>query len=235
MNRVLLVEDAVSSQILVSRALENSVDLRVAGDIASANRLMASEEFQLLLLDLDLPDGSGLSFCSQLAAENSEKKRPRIIFLTGSHNMADKLAGFSVGGDDYVTKPWNPLELKARVLSQLRSLEDAKQSTKKLRVGNLAIDLGAHSVHLESPSGNREIRLTPTEFKLLYALAENESRIVPRERLLELIVHHEDANDRSIDSHLSNLRKKLGHFSHAIEGVYGVGYRLISTNSGTKE
>jgi two-component system alkaline phosphatase synthesis response regulator PhoP len=227
MERVLLVEDSVDCQLLVRRALESSVKLEVAPDLATAKRMLAADRYDLLLLDVELPDGDGFGLCSSLVSE-SGSARPRIMFLTGSQKIGEKLTGFSVGGDDYITKPFNALELKARVQAHLRTHADLTKSRRRLRTGNLVLDLSCYTAEVDSDSGPIKVDLTPMEFRLLYALARNEPRVLSREQLLAAASSHgEESLDRTIDAHLCKLRKKLRGLTHVIESVYGVGYRLI--------
>jgi DNA-binding response OmpR family regulator len=226
-NRVLLVEDSLSGQLVVRSALDGVAELTVAPDLKSAWECLKTDEFRLILLDVNLPDGSGFNFCSSLAADRGAR-RPRVLFLTGSRDIGEKLTGFSVGGDDYVTKPFEPMELKARVMAQLRTLEEMSDAKQTIRVGDVELDLAQHSVEALIPGGPVRIELTPTEFRLLAALARREGRILSREQLLSsLVAQGEHALDRTIDAHLSKLRKKVGAFGLNVEAVYGIGYRLV--------
>jgi DNA-binding response OmpR family regulator len=227
MERVLLVEDSVDCQILVRRALEQSVKLEIAPDLATAKRMLAADTYDLLLLDVELPDGDGFGLCSSLINEGGNA-RPRIMFLTGSQKIGEKLTGFSVGGDDYLTKPFNVLELKARVQAQLRTYADLTKSKRRIKVGNLMLDLSCYSAEIDGDTGPVKIDLTPMEFRLLYALVKSEPRVLSREQLLSAASSHgEETIDRTIDAHLCKLRKKLRGLTHVIESVYGVGYRLV--------
>lgn len=233
MRHVLLVEDSIDSQILVSRALRDAVNLEIAGEVSKAKEFLGSREYDLVLLDVDLPDGSGFGFCSSLLAD-TRSKRPRVIFLTGSQGISEKLTGFSLGADDYITKPFDPLELKARVLAHLRAHAELIQSAQVVQCGNIRLNLMAHTAEIDDLAGLPvTLDLTPTEFKLLSALIKNEGRVLSREQLLVIASDHaEDICDRTIDAHISKLRKKLSpSSSHIIEGVYGIGYRLIRVQS----
>jgi DNA-binding response OmpR family regulator len=226
MARVLLVDDSYDCQLLVKRALEDSVDLVVAPTLEKAKSLLQSQDFDLLLLDVNLPDGDGFGFCSSLLFEKGNH-RPRVLFLTGKTEMADKLTGFSVGGDDYLVKPFEPLELRARVQAHVRNIRETILAARTVQIGNMRMDLSSHSVDLATRAGKVPIDFTPTEFKLLHYLAKQEGQISSRGQLLAALfdgkVH---VVDRTIDAHLSRVRKKLMECTHTIEPVYGVGYRF---------
>jgi len=223
-----LVEDSPSSQVLVKRALGECAEVHVAGSQEKALAALRGQDFDLLIVDVSLPDGDGFGLCATLLADRS-RPRPRILFLTGKGDLADKLTGFSVGGDDYLVKPVDPLELRARVEAQLRHVREAVLHSGRVQAGNLEVDLTTHRASVVGGEQNETVELTPTEFKLLLQLARNESQVFTREQLLEGLsggkVH---VTDRTIDAHLCRLRKKLAvaTCTHNVEPVYGVGYRF---------
>ncbi|MGZ3659201.1 MAG: response regulator transcription factor [Bdellovibrionota bacterium] len=232
MGRILLVEDSPSSQTLVKRALEECAEVHVAPSQEKALDILRSQQFDLLIVDVSLPDGDGFGLCATLLAEQSRAgagapPRPRILFLTGKGELADKLTGFSVGGDDYLVKPVDPLELRARVQAQLRQCREAALQVSQFRAGNLRIDLSAHQASLDEGPGTKSVELTPTEFKLLLQMARHESQVFSREQLLQVLSGGKThVTDRTIDAHVCRLRKKLNACTHNVEPIYGVGYRF---------
>jgi two-component system phosphate regulon response regulator PhoB len=231
MATILLLEDAPDSQALVRRALEEVGEVKVAGDLKCANALLEKNKFDLLIVDVQLPDGDGFGFCSTVLTAPGAH-RPKILFLTGNGELSAKLTGFSVGADDYLVKPVDPLELRARVIAQLRSREEAATKASIVRKGNLRLNLSTHSAAMIEDGIEKPIDLTPTEFKLLFQLARYEGRIFSREQLLQSLkggaVH---VTDRTIDAHLCRIRKKLAECTHSPEPIYGVGYRLVRKNA----
>jgi DNA-binding response OmpR family regulator len=227
--RVLLIEDSKDYQSMVNRALEGTADVTVAPDLSSARRLLDIQEYDLLLLDVGLPDGNGFGFCSAFTRQRG-LNRPRILFLTGRHGITDKLNGFSAGGDDYLLKPFDPRELKARVQTHLRVRDELLDGAQRLHVGSLVFCLVSCSLEIHEESGIFRPSMTPTEFRILYRLASHEGRILSRDQLLP-----EDSEDdsefniseRNIDVHMSRIRKKIAVSTHSIESIYGVGYRLV--------
>jgi len=225
--QILLIEDSLDCQTLVSRSLEGTAQVMVASDLLAAEELLEKHDFDLLLLDVGLPDGDGFGFCSRLLAELGPN-RPRVLFLTGKSKISDKLTGFSMGADDYLVKPFDPLELRARVQAQLRSRRELAGAAQSVRVGNLEMNLVTYFVQIKTDTGFLHPELTPTEFRMLYQLAKNEGRVLSRDQLLSSISEDNlDASDRAVDVHVSRIRKKLAGCSHAIESMYGIGYRLI--------
>lgn len=228
MGRILLIEDSPDGQFLARRALEDVAELIIAGNLGSARQLLAANEFDVLIVDVQLPDGDGFELCSELISKQQESTRPRIVFLTGLNDLADKLAAFSLGCDDYVVKPVDPLELRARVQAQLRSCREAVLGTNVLKAGNLRLDVSSRSARLGNGTEPEELDLTPTEFKLLQHLARHPGQVFSREQLLEAVrggskVH---VTDRTIDAHICRVRKKLSACTYGVEPIYGVGYRF---------
>jgi DNA-binding response OmpR family regulator len=231
MGRILLVEDSASGQVLVRRALEECAEVHVAGTQEEALNMLRRENFDLLIVDVSLPDGDGFGLCATMLAglshEPGAPPRPRVLFLTGKGEIADKLTGFSVGGDDYLVKPVDPLELRARVITQLRHCREAALQSSQLRAGNLRIDLAAHQALLDEGGNPRQVSLTPTEYKLLLQLARHESQVFTRDQLLQALSGgRTHVTDRTIDAHLCRLRKKLETCTHSVEPIYGVGYKF---------
>jgi two-component system alkaline phosphatase synthesis response regulator PhoP len=176
----------------------------------------------LVILDLNLPGMDGLD----VAREIRRKSTTPIIMLTARVEEADQLIGLELGADDYITKPFSPRLVVARVRALLRRSEASATSAQVLRVGELEIDLDAHTVY----SAGQLIDLTPTEFNLLAALAAQPGRTFSRLQLLETAQGMAyEGYERTIDAHIKNLRAKLGNAPQdprIIETVFGVGYRL---------
>ncbi len=187
--------------------------------IEAANRARPN----LVILDLMLPQLDGIEVCRRLRAASDVP----IMMLTARVDEVDKLLGLSLGADDYVTKPFSPREVVARVKAILR--RTTRESQKKvLRHGDLEMDVERHRVMVN----DEEVRLTPIEFKLLWAFLESPERAFSREQLLNRIYafHEADVVDRTIDVHVGKLREKLGDDPinpRYIATVRGVGYKLI--------
>ena len=178
----------------------------------------------LVILDLMLPGMDGLTVCQQVRAEAAIKATP-IIIVSAKEEESDVVIGLGLGADDYVPKPFSPRELLARVKAVLRRSQQADQGDQHERVviGDLVIDLEKHSVSI----GGQLVKLTATEFKLLYQLASHPGRAYTREQLLNRVVGDGVVVvDRNIDVHIRAVRKKIGNYADHIQTVRGVGYRF---------
>jgi two-component system phosphate regulon response regulator PhoB/two-component system alkaline phosphatase synthesis response regulator PhoP len=177
----------------------------------------------LILLDLMLPDADGLEVCKYLRGKREWASVP-VIMVTAKGDETDRIIGLELGADDYITKPFSPRELVARVKAVLRRRVSAEE-VKKIEVeGVLTIDLEKHEVLAEG----KRVELTSTEFKILSLLASKKGWVFTREQILDYLWGHEKAVlDRTIDVHIRNLREKLGPAAAGlIRNVRGVGYKL---------
>jgi two-component system phosphate regulon response regulator PhoB/two-component system alkaline phosphatase synthesis response regulator PhoP len=176
----------------------------------------------VVILDLMLPDIDGLEICKQVRALNSTAE-VAIIMLTAKSEEVDKILGLELGADDYVTKPFSPKELVARVKAVLRR-HAPRQQTRTIDIkGGLVIDLEKYTVTLK---GER-LELTPTEFKILELLASKKGWVFSREKILDYLWGDEKAViDRTVDVHIRHLREKLGPAAGCVKNLRGVGYKL---------
>jgi DNA-binding response OmpR family regulator len=227
---VLLVEDSSDCQLLVKRSVKGIADITVAPDLATAERLLSENGYGLLILDVHLPDGNGLEFLSDLQLELGVQ-RPRVIFLTSRTDLTDKLAGFSLGADDYIAKPFNPLEFRARVLSNLRHRKELIAEAQLTVYGRLRFNLAQGTIEAAHQNGYVPIEVSPTEFRLLLLLARNLGRILVRQQLTAVFrqgkARDPQTLERSIDVYVLKLRRKLEGYGYLIESIYGFGYRLM--------
>jgi DNA-binding response OmpR family regulator len=217
--RILLVEDDPKTRETVALYLRREGhEVVTAGDGVHALEAAHEHEPHLVVLDLMLPRMDGLAVCRALRAS---ALRPGIIMVTARTTEDDKLTGLDLGADDYVTKPFSPRELMARVRAVLRraSEEDV------VSAGEIAVD----RVRREVRVGDEPVTLTPTEYRLLEALVRAPGRTFTRQELVERAFGDDyDGLDRTVDVHVKNLRRKLGEAGNAVATVFGVGYKLSS-------
>lgn len=192
-----------------------------ATDGSEALHMILNATPALVVLDLMLPGMDGLEVCRRVRAQSEVP----IIMLTARSDDIDKIVGLELGADDYLTKPFNPRELVARIKAILRR-SDRKQSTEEqpIILGNLSINPSHRSVMV----GDKAIDLRMKEFDLLQTLAENPNIVFSREKLLNVVWGYDFAGEtRTVDVHIAHLRHKLGKMSPTIETVWGVGYKLV--------
>jgi two-component system phosphate regulon response regulator PhoB len=185
-------------------------------------RIAAAKPPDLVLLDLMLPDLQGVEVCRMLKADPKTRATP-VIILTARGEEVDRVVGFEIGADDYVTKPFSVRELVLRVRAVLRRGEPTGRPAEVMKLGQLTIDSEAHRVHVDG----REVPLTALEFRLLRTLVQRRDRVQTRETLLNDVWGlNLNVETRTIDTHIKRLREKLGKAGSLIETVRGVGYRF---------
>lgn len=185
-------------------------------------KYLKSSQPDIVLLDLMLPDADGYEICKYLKKEEKFSNIP-VIMLTARSDEMDKILGLELGADDYVTKPFSPRELVARVKAVLRR-EQKSFETNKLKIGDmLEIDLQKY----ETTVNGDKIELTSTEFKILKLLSERKSWVYAREQILDYLgVQEKGVLDRTVDVHIKNLREKLGEAGKLIKNIRGIGYKI---------
>jgi len=234
MARILVVEDSSEERHLIARALASGERLVFAASVAEGLERLRSEVFDLALLDVTLPDGDGFQLLSLLRNDERLGELP-VVFLTARSATPDKVLAFSLGAEDYLEKPWDPQELRARVQARLRRLQAASEQAPVLRRGDLCLDLGSYRLFACSGDVETELELTPHEFRLLYRLASREDQVFDRAHLLEAVWGSTVVTERTVDTHVYNLRRKLGPYGRCIESVRGVGYRFRSGLASVEE
>jgi two-component system phosphate regulon response regulator PhoB len=227
MQRILLIEDQQDFQLMVKALIGQRCDLLIASNAREALRLAREAELDLILLDVSLPDESGFHLIAKLQALPSLKEVP-IVFLTAKAEVTDRVTGFSLGADDYIVKPFEPLEFRARIESKLQLRLSRKQGHQILRAGRLELDCAMFRAFGVDASGKKtDLNLTPHEFRLLNHFLTHEGHVLSRDQLMTTVwggnIH---VLERTIDRHISALRRKLDSQFEEIEAVHGYGYRF---------
>jgi DNA-binding response OmpR family regulator len=218
-SRVLLIDDDTRLyELLASYLSQNGFDVEGARDGVQGIAALAASPFDAVLLDVMMPGMSGLEACRRIR----EKSRIPILMLTAKGDETDRVVGLELGADDYISKPFSPRELLARLRAVLRR-STPEGASERLVVGQVAVDLEGRQVTV---AGQR-VELTALEFDLLVALAKRAGRVVPREHLLAQAGRTDVVGERTVDVHISHLRQKLGDDPKAprlIKTVRGIGY-----------
>ncbi|MBW2281738.1 MAG: response regulator [Deltaproteobacteria bacterium] len=221
--RILVVDDEPDLLELVRFNLEDAgYGVEVASSGSAALEVLRRSVPDLLVLDLMLPDVSGTEICRRVRSDARLANLP-VIMLTARSSEIDRVVGFEVGADDYVTKPFSPRELVLRVQAVLRRRAAADDDAETLECGDLRVERSSHRCCV----ADEEVQLTAKEFRLLEALMSRPGRVLTRERLLDEVWGSDiTVTRRTIDTHLKRLREKLGTAGDLIETVRGVGYRF---------
>ena len=218
---VLVVEDEASIASFVAAYLKNAgYGVRTTASGSEALRLVESEKPALVVLDLMLPDMDGVEVCKRIR----QKGDLPVLMLTARDEDVDKIIGLEVGADDYMTKPFNPREMVARVKAILRRAEGGRKPQNAISIGNLLVDKARREAQID----DEMMELRTKEFDLLVAFVENPGIALTRDQLLENVWGYEYAGEtRTVDVHVQHLRSKLAGADVQIETLRGVGYKLI--------
>lgn len=222
---ILVVEDENDIQELIEyNLLKNSFNPIIADSGEEALETIKSKEVDLILLDIMLPGINGFEVCKKSKSELSSKEVP-IIMLTARGEEEDIIKGLEAGADDYITKPFSPKVLIARIKAVLRRKESDKNNNKNdvLKIKELTINTQKHEVLL----GDKALSLTPAEFKVLHLLASKPGWVQTRYQIIDEIKgENYDVTDRVIDVLMVGLRKKMGEYGSYLETVRGIGYKF---------
>ena len=225
--RILIIEDEPD----IRKTLEYNIS-REGYKVVSASSLsegkeqINSSDFSLILLDLMLPDGSGLDLCREIKSDKDKSPTP-IIILTAKDDEVDKVVGFELGADDYVTKPFSVRELILRIKAVLKRGAEKKETLEVQRqFGELTMDIDSHEVFVN----NEQIILTALEFRLLRQLVDRRGRVQSRDQLLsDVWGYSSEVTTRTVDTHIKRLREKLGTMGKYVQTIRGVGYKFSRT------
>jgi len=229
--RIFVVEDETDISEMIAFNLEKEgYKVFTCDNGKDALAEIKAEQPDLVLLDVMLPDVDGFEICKQLRAYPPTKKVP-IIFVSAKSQETDKVVGLEIGADDYLTKPFSPRELVARIKAVFRRVPNAAARPAEKAIvetpedghHDIVIDKERHRVTVDG----KKVELTPTEFSILSFLAEHPGFVHTREKLLNGVFGYDSAvYDRTVDAHIKSLRRKLGAAKEYIETVRGIGYRF---------
>ncbi len=221
--RILIVDDERDIVSVLDFALKQAgFDIVTAGDAASALARVRETQPDLVILDLMLPDLPGTEVCRQLKSSTRTSALP-VIMLTARSDEVDRVVGFELGADDYITKPFSVREVVLRVKAILRRNAPGEPAGPRAAVGPLRIDAEAHRAWVDG----KEVELTALEFRLLSTFMSRVGRVQTREQLLHDVWEMTgDLQTRTVDTHVKRLREKLGSGRDLIETVRGIGYRM---------
>ena len=224
-SRVLVIEDEPDIRKTIDYNLsKESFEVIQAASIEEGEKALASNKIDVIILDLMLPDGSGLTLCRDIKSEPNTKSIP-VIILTAKTEEVDRVVGFELGADDYVTKPFSVRELILRVKAILKRGISTEIQTDNAQdtFGELTLNYDEYQAYIN----NEEISLTALEFKLLKHLINRKGRVQTRDQLLEDVWgYSSNVTTRTVDTHIKRLREKLGIVGDHIQTIRGVGYRF---------
>lgn len=227
MAKILCVEDSAEFFLYLTAVMKEHT-LVQAESLNDAFKLLQNgrESFDMVFLDIELPDGNGVKALPALKEAFPSKLVP-IIVLSSDDDVLSKVAAFGIGADDYVSKPFDASEFRARIEARLRFSRSLQESVNQVRIGDLTIDANNLSVELQNPRvGRVSIALTPYEFKILKVVTSRPGQVFTRDQLIDQVWGlGKHITQRTVDAHVSHLRKKIAESSVRIQTVLSLGYK----------
>ena len=222
MDKILVIEDSKDYQVLIQAALGTEFKVFCADTGKQGVDMAREHRPDLILLDITLGEIDGFEVCHLLKAQKETVNTP-VVFLSSRNDSHSKVMGFDLGGDDYIEKPFDAEELKARVKVRIKQSMARREQVSIYEIQGLKIDFLGHRVFIE----DKEIAFSALEFKLLSFFVRNPDRVLSREKILNNVWGVDTfVTDRVVDSHIRSIRKKLGAYKDHIESIYGEGYRF---------
>ena len=223
--KILVIEDNKDYQFLIQTALTGDYRVMCADTGRQGVEMAREQKPDLILLDISLGEVDGFEVCHLLKGQKETATTP-VIFLSSRNDAHSKVMGFDLGADDYIEKPFDAEELKARIKVRIRQNAKTREHAATYESNGLKIDFLGHRVFIE----DKEVPFSALEFKLLSYFVRNPDRVLSRERILNNVWGVDTfVTDRVVDSHIRSIRKKLGSFKDHIESIYGEGYRFNPT------
>lgn len=236
--KVLVIEDELPQQLIVNKALHLDFQTKFISTFKQALEWIQSHERpDCILMDVMLDESDGFELCALMKAHPHLREVP-FIFLSSKSEVSSKVLGLSLGADDYIVKPCDPLELRARIQTRIASKHSHPTSGSKEIFGPIHFDLHRQVIALVQGSEDTpavEVQLTPLEFKMFLYLAKKNGKPASRNELLEQVWgsnHH--VIPRTVDTFVAGLRKKLGEYKQLVKSVHGVGYKFESPDPNPK-
>jgi two-component system KDP operon response regulator KdpE len=222
---ILLIEDDLTIQTMVRLAL-SSYQVFQAPTLQEAKSLLKDKKFSAILIDIGLPDGDGLRLLNELASQNNRDPIPLLI-LSGKSDISNKVAAFSFGAEDFIAKPFDPLELQARVSAKIRKNQERGPHRGSRAFGDLILDLDRQKAFHQDKGIETDLQLTSLELRILNLLTHRLENVYSREQILQQVWGDTFVSDRTVDSHIAHLRAKIRPTHLNVETAKNFGYRAV--------
>lgn len=223
---ILTIEDSPECQLILQNILK---EYKVTGcsSLEQATRALKEGRFAAVILDIELPDGDGLRFLAEIS--ETHKQQMAIFIVSSKVALANKAMAFTYGADDFISKPYDPIELKLRIDAKLKKLSLQQQQVDHYKIEDLTVNGAEQRLYLERNQSQSAINFTSLEFRIFTLLSKHKNKIISREEIISHIWGDRVyVADRTVDAHIAHIRKKIQPSRVKIETVFGTGYKLIA-------
>lgn len=222
--KILFVEDTAECQFLLQNILKDYKTI-TCSSLHEAKQVLKEHPLSAILLDIGLPDGDGLRFLAEIP--ENQKKQTAIFIISGQTALANKATAFTYGADDFISKPFDPIELKLRVDAKIRKLDEQLNQFENFQIEDLTANIAEQRLYLENNGVIKSINLTSLEFRIFVFLSQNRNKVVSRDEIVNHIWGGKIyITDRTVDAHIAHIRKKIRDSRIKIETIFATGYKL---------
>lgn len=226
MQKILLIDDAKDTHLILREVFNGEAVITSAYDLNQAVHWFEKSVYNLVLLDIALPDGNGLEFFARIKNKQNVKETP-FILLSAKSDFSSKSTGFSLGAEDYIVKPFDPLELRLRCLAKMKKFEIKRDFPELKNSGPLRFESASRRVYLSNENEEKLLQLTPTGFKILQYLSKHQDQVFSRDQIISAVWGVGTfIVDRTVDTHIGTIRKQLAESVVNIQSIHGQGYKL---------
>lgn len=223
-NKILVVEDAPEGQLILQNILKGYTTISCVS-LKEASQSLKLGPFAAIILDIELPDGDGLHFLAEVT--QLQKTQTAIFIISGKTALTNKALAFTYGADDFITKPFDPIELKLRVDARIRKIKEQNSQPDNYKIADLTINAAEQCVYLQSDGEPEPINFTSIEFRILVYFLKNKNKVIRRDEIIQHVWGSKVyITNRSVDAHVAHIRKKISASQVKIETVFGAGYKL---------
>jgi DNA-binding response OmpR family regulator len=222
--KILFIEDTPECALILQNVLKD-YKTTACGTIEEATRSLKLGPYAAIILDIELPDGDGLRFLTEIS--DIQKKQTAIFIISSKTALANKAMAFTYGADDFIEKPFDPIELKLRIDAKIRKIAEQHNQSENYKVEDLTVHVAEQRLYLEGKGEPDSINFTSLEFRIFTFLSKNKNKVISRDEIINHIWGGKVyITDRTVDAHVAHIRKKIQASRVKIETVFGTGYKL---------
>lgn len=224
--KILFIEDTLECQVILQSILK---DYKVTGcsSLEEASHALKNGPYAAIILDIELPDGDGLRFLAEIP--DPQKQQTAFFIISSKTALANKAMAFSYGADDFISKPFDPIELKMRIDAKIRKMSEQQNMSTNFKVEDLTVNVAEQKLYHEHNGSQDPISFTSLEFRIFAFLSRNKNKVISRDEIINHIWGGKVyITDRTVDAHIAHIRKKIQPSRVKIETVFGTGYKLTA-------